>query len=235
MGIVTFSIPKGLVQRIIKQIPFDNFVETGTFEGNSSFWAAGHFKKVFTIEIDPAMSKATASKPDCPKNIEFLVGDSKDILPQLAKKLSGRSFFWLDGHWCGGLKTDDECPLMKEIEAIGEIKDAAIFIDDARCFLGPPPSEHDPKHWPRIDDIFQKLRELFPANFTTIQDDVIMSVPPDVARIVNEDWKEKYIARFIPDPPIPLSKLQLLKRLIFIRQRPFFLVEFKKSTPTRPL
>jgi hypothetical protein len=226
MGIITFSIPKELVKRIVKQIPFENFVETGTFQGGSSFWAAGHFKKVYTIEIDPAMSKSTASKPDCPKNIEFLVGNSKDILPKLAAgQLTGRSFFWLDGHWCGGLKTGEECPLMDELKAIAKMKDSVIFIDDARCFLGPPQEPHDPKHWPRIDEIFGLIKELFPNNFTTIQDDVIMSVPPDVAKIINDDWKEKYDTRFAMEGPIALTKLQLIKRLLFKGKQKFHVVE----------
>jgi hypothetical protein len=220
MGAVTFSIPKDLVTRIAKATRFDNFVETGTYQGGTCFWAAGHFKNVYTIEIDPEMSKSTASKPDCPKNIEFLIGNSKDILPQLvANKLSGRSFFWLDGHWCGGGGKDEECPLLLELEAIRDLKSAVIFVDDARCFLGPLPEPHDATHWPMIDTIFYKLHELFPDNFTTIQDDVIMSVPQDVAKIINADWKEKYYARFNPEPPKPprLSKKALIKQLLFNR------------------
>ena len=216
MGNITFSIPKDLVKRIIRNIEFQNFVETGTFQGGSCFWAAGHFKKVYTIEIDPAQSKSTASKPECPKNIEFLVGNSKDILPQLVQeKLQGRSFFWLDGHWCGGGGKDEECPLMEELDALGTLKDAVIFIDDARCFLGTPPEPHDASHWPRIDEIFEKLRNLFPNNFTTIQDDVIMSVPPEIAEIINADWKEKYNARFNTPEPRPLTKKQMLKKILF--------------------
>jgi hypothetical protein len=214
MGVVTFSIPKDLVTRITKDLKFDNFVETGTFQGGTCFWAAGHFKKVFTIEIDPATSKATAAKPDCPRNIEFLIGNSRDILPQLVKKLDGRSFFWLDGHWCGGGGKDEECPLLEELEAIADLKNAVIFIDDARCFLGPLPEPHRAEDWPLIDEIFYKLHAIFPDHFITIQDDVIMSVPPDVARIINADWKEKYYSRFHAEQP-KVSKRQLLKQLLF--------------------
>lgn len=229
MGVITFSIPKELVARIASEIKFDNFVETGTYQGGTCFWAAQFFNKVYTIEIDPVMSRSTASKPDCPKNIEFLVGNSKDILPQLASnKLNGRSFFWLDGHWCGGGGKDEECPLMEELTAIRSLKDAVIFIDDARCFLGPLPLPHDATHWPRIDEIFQKLKELFPDNFTTIQDDVIMSVPPDIARIVNADWQEKYNARFTATGPVALSRLQVIKRLLFNGERRFYVVESEK-------
>lgn len=216
MGNITFSIPKELVKKIVAAAKFDNFVETGTFQGGSCFWAAGYFKNVYTIEIDPETSRNTAAKPECPKNIEFLVGNSKDVLPKLVKeRLRGRSFFWLDGHWCGGGGKDEECPLMEELEAIKDLKDAVIFIDDARCFLGPPPEPHNATHWPGIDTIFAKLKEYYPDNYTTIQDDVIMSAPPDVTAIINADWRENYDKRFNQPEPAPESKPQLLKKLLF--------------------
>lgn len=216
MGIITFSIPKPLVKKITQEIKFINFIETGTFEGGTSFWAANHFEKVFTIEIDPIISRNTSSKLNCPKNIEFLVGNSKDILPTLAKQLKGRSFFWLDGHWCGGAGKDEECPLMLELEAIKDQENSVIFIDDARCFLGPPPSPHNPTHWPKIDEIFEKLRKIFPTYFTTIQDDVIMSVPPDVEKIINEDWVKNFDKRFTNEQQ-EVSKTQKLKKLFWNR------------------
>ena len=100
MGYVNFSMPRDIVLKFKEKAAIKNFVETGTYKGNTSFWAASQFEKVYTIEIDPAISGATAARPDRPENIEFLVGNSKDVLPQLVEKLEGRSIFWLDGHWC---------------------------------------------------------------------------------------------------------------------------------------
>src|SRR3981081_198889 len=98
MGYVNFSMPREIVLKFKEKAAIKNFVETGTFKGNTSFWAAVHFEKVYTIEIDPAISKSTASRPDCPKNIDFKIGNSKDVLPKLIDQLKGRSIFWLDGH-----------------------------------------------------------------------------------------------------------------------------------------
>lgn len=207
MGIINFSIPKDIVVKISNQINVNNFIETGTFMGGTCFWASEYFRNIYTIEIDEEISKKTASRDDCPKNIEFIVGDSKFALKELMNKIEGRSFFWLDGHWCMGAGgKDEECPLLDELNALQNQIDPIIFIDDARCFLGPIPPPHNSEDWPKIDEVFAHLKKLFPTHFTTIQDDVIMCVPQDVAKIINEDWQEKFNDRFHNQP-----KLQVIK------------------------
>lgn len=220
MGIINFSIPKDLVLKIIKNFEIHDFVETGTYKGDTSFWASKHFKNVYTIEIDPEISRETASRNDCPANIEFLIGNSKEILPLLITKIADNAFFWLDGHWCeGGAGKEEECPLLYELKAISRLANPTIFIDDARCFMGPMPPPHNKDHWPEIDEIFNLLKTYFPSHSTTIQDDVIMCVPKDVKKILDEDWSEKYNSRFYS--PYNARKRNLtVKRIInFIRKR----------------
>lgn len=198
MGIVNFSIPKELVLRFVNFKNIDNFIETGTYKGATSFWAAQYFNKVYTIEIDDRISNETASKPDCPNNIEFFIGNSKNVLPELVEnKLSGSCFFWLDGHWCMGAGgKEEECPLLDELESIKSIQNAIIFIDDARCFLGPLPPPHDSSHWPRIDQICNKISQLFPDHRFTIQDDVIMVIPEEYMPVLDNYWKSTFQDRF---------------------------------------
>lgn len=217
MGIISFSIPKEIVKEITNKVNIQNFIETGTFMGATSFWAASYFKNVYTIEIDEDISKKTASNPKSPSNVNFIVGDSKYALKELMTTVKGRSFFWLDGHWCMGAGGKDaECPLIDELEAIKSSENPIIFIDDARCFLGPMPLPHNSEDWPFIDEIFAKLKELFPNHFTTIQDDVIMCVPPDVKEIINEDWKNKFNDKFYSSKEIKVNrqtKWEILKSL----------------------
>lgn len=197
MGTVNFSIPKDIVKKIVQYKAINNFIETGTYKGDSSFWAANFIKNVYTIEIDPEISRLTSERQDCPENIKFLIGDSREILPEVVRELKGNSFFWLDGHWCTGAGgKDDECPVLDEIRAIGKLIDPVIFIDDARCFLGPLPFPHNAADWPAIDEIFELLKQTFPDNQTTIQDDVIMCVPPDIKKILDRDWQERFNSRF---------------------------------------
>ncbi len=199
MGIVNFSIPKELVKRIVDYTPIKNFVETGTYKGDTVVWAANHFEKAYTIEIFPEFSKTASERPDAGKNIEFLVGNSKDVLPALTKKMQGSSFFWLDGHWCTGAGgKDEECPLIAELEALSVLKDAVIFIDDARCFLGPLPPPHRSSDWPMIDTIFLKIHQLFPDHRVTIIDDVIISVPPNIyENVICKYWQDTFTERYL--------------------------------------
>jgi hypothetical protein len=197
MGYIQFSIPKGLVLDILENVPIENFIETGTFKGDTSIWACNYFPNVYTIEIDLEIGRSTAAAAREIKNINFLTGDSRKVLPELLTNIKGRSFFWLDGHWCsGGGGKESECPLLDEIKAINGCPEPTIFIDDARCFLGPLPEPHRSKDWPAIDDVFALLRELFPKNYSTIQDDIIMCVPADVKKIIDNHWKKSFSKRF---------------------------------------
>ncbi|MCD6063802.1 MAG: hypothetical protein K0R82_1713 [Flavipsychrobacter sp.] len=216
MGIVSFSIPQKLITSIIANCNIPNFVETGTYKGNSSIWASKHFSKVYTIEIDETLSKYAAARPDAGKNIEFIVGDSKKEMPKLAAKLSGRTLFWLDGHWCMGAGgKDDECPLMSELEAITSLQDSIILVDDVRCFLGPLPPPHMASDWPRIDTIFQFIRQNFPNHHTTIIDDVLVIYPSDIKPYVDKYWQETYNNRFSVKGQLEkMSKIKMVRYLL---------------------
>ncbi|MEO6682253.1 MAG: class I SAM-dependent methyltransferase [Ginsengibacter sp.] len=198
MGYVSFSLPKEIVLEFKNEAKFQNFIETGTYKGGSSYWAARHFDNVYTIEIDPEISKATASRPECPENIEFLVGNSKDVLPELVENIHSPSLFWLDGHWCNisEVGKDMECPLIDEIKALKNFQSSVILIDDARAFLGPLPPPHDDSQWPRIDEIILLLKAQFPDNLVTIADDVIYCIPPSLIPVYDKSWIKYYGTRF---------------------------------------
>ena len=203
MGNIVFSMPRELVLKFKEKGAIENFVETGTYKGGTSFWAAEHFKQVYTIEIDPNISAATKANPKCPSNIQFYVGNSKDRLPEIVPELKGRSLFWLDGHWCNvsSFGKEDECPVLEEIIAVSQLKDPVILIDDCRAFLGPLPPPHDNDKWPRIDEIIVLLKHYFPESLCTICDDVIYCIPKDLIGVFNEDWINGYKERFFPRPP----------------------------------
>ena len=89
-----------------------------------------------------------------------------------------------------------ECPLIDEITALHNLKDAVILIDDARAFLGPMPPPHDNTQWPRIDEIFLLLKKQFPSNLVTIADDVIYCLPSDLIGVFDKDWISQFNKRF---------------------------------------
>lgn len=213
MGAISFSIPKPLVAALIGDLKISNFIETGTYKGGTSIWAADYFEHVYTIEISPELSKYAADHAGGKSNIEFIIGDSRTELPKIVDKLTGIGLFWLDGHWCmnaGG--KDDECPLIDELEAISKLQESVILIDDARCFLGPLPAPHNSEDWPRIDEIFGFIKERFPNHTTTIIDDVIVSVPPAAKQSLEKFWQQTFVTRFY-DPAYTLKKYSLYQML----------------------
>jgi hypothetical protein len=216
MGVINFSIPESLVLNLVKNNNVKNFIETGTYKGNSSFWAAKHFDNVFTIELNKELYEETSSRKDAPKNITFLQGNSKVVLPELVNTLDGQSIFWLDGHWCMGAGgKEDECPLMNELMAISKTKDSIILIDDARCFLGPLPPPHNANDWPRIDEIFSLIRNYFPDYTSTIVEDVIVAVPASVKQNLDDYWQNNYNRIYSLKNAIgKYSKISVLKQVL---------------------
>ena len=216
MGVINFSIPESLVLNLVKNNNVKNFIETGTYKGNSSFWAAIHFDNVFTIELNKELYEETSSRKDAPKNITFLQGNSKVVLPELVNTLDGQSIFWLDGHWCMGAGgKEDECPLMNELMAISKTKDSIILIDDARCFLGPLPPPHNANDWPRIDEIFSLIHNYFPDYTSTIVEDVIVAVPASVKQNLDDYWQNNYNRIYSLKNAIgKYSKISVLKQVL---------------------
>lgn len=213
MGHIQMGIPRGLILRLLSATAIPNFVETGTFQGGTTFWAAKHFQNVVTIEINPELSRAVAERPDCPANIRFLVGDSATLMPEVVAGLSGSAVFWLDGHYCGPGAGDPsaECPVMGELEGLCAATDPIIMIDDARYFLGPPIPPHNPAHWVSVDDLYRFFIQHFPGHTTTLIDDVIVTVPKHLKPILDQDWLEHIDERF---PPQQAANHSLARRLL---------------------
>jgi len=114
------------------------FVETGTFEGETLNNMLNHFDSLYSIELSPyyaSKAKERFSKED---KVTILEGDSSVMLKPLCEKLNEPVFFWLDGHWSGGLtsKGNKDCPLLEELKIINNVfkNECVIAIDDVRLF-----------------------------------------------------------------------------------------------------
>ncbi|MEO0001040.1 MAG: hypothetical protein RL766_1086, partial [Bacteroidota bacterium] len=103
MGAIEFSAPKKFIYSIQEKFQYTNFIETGTYMGETSIWASTLFKNVFTIEVNPELSQAAVRRAKGKDNISFICGDSSLMLKDISKNLTGTSLYWLDGHWCGGV------------------------------------------------------------------------------------------------------------------------------------
>jgi hypothetical protein len=198
MGAVTFGIPKKLVLLIREHFSVTIFIETGTFKGRTSVWAAGHFHDVYTIENSRQLFDAAASTLGAYRNIHLLFGNSALQLKNVIEELNQPALFWLDAHWCGGLTygDDDPCPLLDEINIIKQSSHShIIMIDDARFFLKPPPHPQNSELWPGLKEILDILNR-DDRYFTFVSEDVIVSLPKSAKKALQPYFDEIHRTEF---------------------------------------
>jgi hypothetical protein len=181
MGAVSYGIPTEMALVLREAFGINTFVETGTFRGNTSAWAARHFERVVTIEASDVLY-ADAQKRFQGTNVSVLHGKSPDVLGRLISSLSKPAMFWLDAHYTVQPFTagshGGECPLLDEIAVIDTSPiDHVLMIDDARLFFTAPPPPHRAEDWPGIGEVLAALTLRRPDNRLMIVDDVIFRLP----------------------------------------------------------
>ena len=179
--------PTDLLNAFLSDFEIDRFIETGTYKGHTAKWAAERIPEVCTIEKSDKYFKESMMILGEYTNIQLFNGESANYLRELSLR-DGRSIFWLDAHWSGGMTSgrEAECPILSELDAIGEeSKRHIILIDDARLFLAPPPAPHNQDQWPSIREVLIKLHD-YQEGYSVIYDDVIIGVPLEMKRWLQE-------------------------------------------------
>jgi hypothetical protein len=113
------------------------FIETGTFQGGTTFAMESIFEKIYTIEFSEKYYNETKKRYNGSK-IEFIHGDSSKEFVTLLPKINEKSILFLDGHWSSADtgRSAKDCPLIEEIILINHLfkKEAIVIIDDYRLF-----------------------------------------------------------------------------------------------------
>jgi hypothetical protein len=121
----------------------ENFVETGTYKGESVELALNNgFKNIYSIELSQVFYYDCVKKFINNQNVKLFQGNSRYDLHKIIKNINSPITFWLDGHWSGvpnvGCDKDILCPVIYELEQIHDhhLNTHTIMIDDIRLMDG---------------------------------------------------------------------------------------------------
>lgn len=138
------------------------FVETGTFHGKTTRWAAEQFREVHTVELHPEWY-AMATRELMPLGVRCYLGDSAEVVPRLAQEIAEPALWYLDAHWftrvAGVAGQDVPLPLWAELEAIAarQFRDI-IAVDDVASFGKSQPTPE----WESVS--LERIAGYFPAH-----------------------------------------------------------------------
>jgi hypothetical protein len=193
MGSVHLGIPREMALAIAQGLELADFVEGGTYRGETASWAAAHFARVISIEQSPDLHALAAAACRHLAHVDLRLGDTRTVLPAVVATLTRPALFWLDSHWSGpGTAGEEaECPLLDEIAAVRRSTlDHVILVDDARYFLTPPPPPHDWRAWPSLDEVLRALDA--PGRcWTFVLDDVLYALPPEARPLLASRLQER--------------------------------------------
>lgn len=183
MGVLRFPPIAELVTNLRDTFNIKVCVETGSYRGESTSFAAENFEQVITLDIREdyqAQCKERCAKYD---NVVYHIGDSRTVLPEIVESLTAPALFWLDAHSVTGMfGPEDDCPILEELDTINRSRfKHFILIDDLHCFI--PPLPHDATKWPEAWEIYQKAAE--GGYFVRTAHDIAVLVPMRARPIVD--------------------------------------------------
>jgi hypothetical protein len=111
------------ITRLIKEYDIRHFVETGTYEGQTSLYFHNQGMKVHTAESESKYFYDNSKRFQY-TDIESFHGDSRDFLKDYVKRGLDDSIYYLDAHWVEPL------PLSDEISILMKLKKFVIVVHD---------------------------------------------------------------------------------------------------------
>src|SRR6266446_4735576 len=155
-GPVPHPVKMRTVLFYLREFSIDDFVETGTYLGDTLGYIARRGAQCISVELSKELYEAACARFQRYPNVRLVQGDSGQILPELLKNIKKPALFWLDGHYSAGVTAcaGTHTPISAELQAIlnHPINRHVILIDDARLFDGT-------NDYPQLDSLLQKVRQ----------------------------------------------------------------------------
>ena len=132
-------------------IKFANWIETGTFIGETTKFLSKNYPRVHTIEASNECIQIAKRYVGRKSNITFYQGTSEDLFESILQKQTGCINFWLDAHFSSGITYEGSnlssiiSELLSISKNINKFDQIAVFIDDIDGHF------FDPKSYPKID------------------------------------------------------------------------------------
>lgn len=185
-----------MIQTTAAELGYKVFVETGANRGKSSFWAAGIFEDVITIESDKdkydQLVAVLEDKNEWKEalNVHAYWGDAGKVLPRLLHEcINEPALFWLDAH-----NPTDRPPIRETLHAIlSHPFDHIIYIDDAQyywmqCYVD----------WPGMDE----LRDLLEGYALALVSDAMIAYPPRWSEFLRKIARAERRSSFVCTKPM---------------------------------
>lgn len=200
MGLISYPTTANVITKLRNKFNIQTAIETGTFMGEATSWLAERFHKVITIDISKEFQKQAKERCNKFTNIEYLSGDSRNMLPVVMNRISNSCLFWLDAHNTIQVygPGPDDCPLLEELTCIfASPFDHFIIVDDLNAFLPTEKKIHHPKKpldvdiWPPIKQITELSNKFNYECYGVILYDVMAIVPKNYIEEINIDFYER--------------------------------------------
>ena len=137
--------PQKIKTRILKRNAFENgnWVETGTYLGDTTKFLARNFPKILITSLEPDLNLYLFNESRLKrfKNVKLVNGTSENSLREIILNENDMVNFWLDGHFSGDITYKGKVisPIIEELDIIEQnisrLK-VCVFIDDIRDFVG---------------------------------------------------------------------------------------------------
>jgi hypothetical protein len=170
------------ILEIARKYRCTEFVETGTFLGDSVEFLKPSFRRIVSIELAHDLAERAKRRFQSEKTITIIEGDSGELLAGVLETIDEPALFWLDGHYSHSCTVGGEViytalgsmvtPIIRELETVlGSEIPHVILIDDARLFTG-----HG--GYPTLAEIENLVPRLSRKHTVSVELDVIAVLPP---------------------------------------------------------